>query len=512
MRKNYYFFFLTISILFISAPTYSQAPNFNETWKEFLENQKIFNIIGLTRPDKVRDQPNYAKYLLMNTNSSLCQSKLEEAESMMAEIQEMDSEVYTPIPGFVEKMEELETKIQAYYDMDVVWKRFLQTNEITLEELDAVPGAKMSCETRTLAKYSFMTAYYHFCQGNISESKNIFENRTIRLIEQTDLNVGDVEGLPAAAAKMKALFRDMAELEIAWRSYVKTNVSPGFDIELPLFPCNPIPKMKELVLKGAVDMCNLAPEMLEEIKQLKSESGVAPDRELSKKLKDFEAGIEQNNSKLAALNEAWEAFIPNNKVTNFNYGYEYCSKEPLIRAYIMDGFANVCAMADEMLQKIDDLQNQEMTPLEQITVIKINELAEIIEQYQSNGEEIEMLWSKFVAQGDQPFEDFESTTHYCDNVHQVKDWTIKGLSVSCEEGQVYLELIDDFQRTIEFSFTEDVECRVQDLRIKIWECRYEGLQKLARIEASPESYEEKLKELMAEYGMGERPEVCSMNK
>lgn len=513
MRINRYFFFVLISLLIIPVATDAQAVNFNETWEEFLTNQKIANIRGVPRPDKMRNPPDYAKYLLMNTNNHLCQSQVKDAESLMAEIQGMDAQMYTPIPGFMEKMEGLKTKIQAYYDMDVIWKRFLQTKEITLEELEGVPGAKLSCEKRTLAKYSYMTAYCHFCQGDIPEAKHIFENRTVRLIDQTELRVQDVEGLPAEASKMKAMFRDLSKLDMAWKTYVETGVSPGFDIELAVFPCNPIPKMKELVLKGAADVCNTGPDMLDRIRQLQAESGVAPDGTLAEKLGDLEAAIGENDANLAALNEAWEAFIPDNTVKNFDsYGYEYCTTEPLIRAYLMDGFTNVCSIAEEMLQKIDDLLQSETKPMEQITLIKISELVALNEEYKSNGMKIEALWNKFVAQGDRLSGNFESSTLYCDNIDQVKDWTIKGLSVSCEEAQLYLEQIEDFQRTFEFNFTEDVECRVQNLRIRIWDCRYEALQKLAQVEASSDAYEERLKELMAEYGMGMRPEPCSTNR
>ena len=54
----------------------------------------------------------------------------------------------------------------------------------------------------------------------------------------------------------------------------------------------------------------------------------------------------------------------------------------------------------------------------------------------------------------------------------------------------------------------DVECRVQKLRIKIWDCRHEALQKLANIEA-PDAPEARLEELMQEYGVPlTRPEEC----
>jgi hypothetical protein len=394
--------------------------------------------------------------------------------------------------------------------MDAIWNRFLQTREVTLEELDAVKGAKTSCEKRTLAKYSYMTAHYHFCQGDVSKSRNIFENRTLRLAEKTSLRVQDVEGLASEVTKMKSLFQDMTKLDIAWKTYIETGVSPGFDIELPLFPCYPIPNMKELVLKGVVDVCNSGPTMLEKIRQLQTETGVAPDGELREKVKELEAAIEQTETNLATLNKAWEAFIQNNKVIYRNYSFEYCSKEPLIRAYIMDGFTFVCDRAEEALQKIDALQSSEVTALEEITMMKINELAELNEQYQINGVEIEKIWNKFIAQGDTLLEDFESTDLYCDHIQEVKDWTMKGLSGTCEEGILYLEKIEAFNQTFEFKFYEDLECRVQNLRIKIWECRYQALQELARLKDSPDSFEKRLEDLMEEYKMEERPEVCPM--
>ena len=172
---------------------------------------------------------------------------------------------------------------------------------------------------------------------------------------------------------------------------------------------------------------------------------------------------------------------PNNKVTHMGrYGYEYCTKEPLIRAYIMDGFAYLCEMSEEMLRKIDSLQTADRITLQRITMIKINELAELNERYHSDGGEIEQVWRKFIGQGDILINDYQSADFYCDNIHQVKDWTIRGLSGTCEQGHEYLEQIDDFQRTFEFNFVEELECRVQKLRIKVWGLSLSGID-----EASP---------------------------
>ena len=82
MRKDYFFFCLIFNFFFISTASFSQTINFDETWKEFLENNKISNMSELVRPDKQYNKPEYAKYLLMNTKRlfllflcNLCRSR-----------------------------------------------------------------------------------------------------------------------------------------------------------------------------------------------------------------------------------------------------------------------------------------------------------------------------------------------------------------------------------------------------------------------------------------------------
>ena len=507
---NYRFFSLIMGIFFISTNSIAQTVNFDKTWKEFLDNNKISNMSALDRPNKYDDPLNYIKYLLMNTNSSFCQSEVANAERYIAAINDIEVRAHQAIPGFVKKLQDLESKVKAYHSMDRVWKRFLQTKTVDLEALESIKAAKTSCEKSTLAKYSYMTVYAHFCRGDVAKAKNILENRTLRLTEKTSLRVEDVEGLGPEVAKMKSLFQNITKLESNWKNYLETGVSPGFNMELPLFPCYPIPNMKEWVLKGAADVCNSGSTMLEKIKNSQAESGVTLGRELTEKVKELEAAIEEEETKLSVLNKAWEAFIPNNelKKEDRKYGYEYCNKEPLIRAYIMDGFANVCGNAEEMLQQIDALQQSGTTKLAKITLTKINELTELYLQLDDDEKEINELWNAFVLQGDTLFGDYRLAAYYCDHIYDVKSWLIQGFSASCKEAIPYLEQIDEVKKNLEFEFTKDVRCRVEKLRFKIWNCQYQVLKKLAIVQTSPDAFEETLEALIKEYGIGARPAIC----
>lgn len=500
-----------ICLFFTFTATTSFAQNFDETWKEFLENNKISNMSRLPRPNAVTDQINYAKYLLMSTNNNFCQSKIEKAETMIAELQEIDTDIHESIPGFTPKMDDLGEKIKAYHEIDKIWNRFLKTKEVTVEELEDIFPPSTICEKRTLVKYSYMTAHSQLCEGDVERSKNTFEKRTLKIAEKTTLRVKDVRGLAPEVRKMKTLYTNIPKLNDAWDEYVETGESPGFDKELPVFPCYPIPNIKAYILRGSADICNSGADMLDKIKKLQEEITVVPDRALRKKINELEEAIEENDENAAPLNKAWNTFIKNNKVPKSEYGYEYCNKESLIRAYILDGFAYPCNMADESLEKIEALLRSDVKSLKKITKTKINELAGLTDTYEENGVEIEDLWRKFVSQGDTLYSDYISTDQHCDNIHHVKDWTMKGLSATtCKEGLFYLEKIEEFNRTFDFDFYKELECRVTKLRIRVWDCRYEAFSNLAKLETAPDPYEDRLNELLEEYGMEKvRPEDCS---
>lgn len=512
MRAVHFLNLLITGIFFISTDVSAQTINFDETWKEFLENNKIANMSALARPDKAYKPADYAKYLLMNTNNSFCQSEIEEAEELMQEILDMGDSVFDTIEGYAAKRKDLDFKIDAYYEIDKVWQRFLKTKDVHPDELEAILPPRTICEKQTLVKYSYITAHYYLCEGDIDMARQTFLGRTMKLVDKTSLKVRDVVGLADEVDKMKMFFRGLPELEEAWEVYMDTGVSPGFDMELPVFPCYPTPNMKEFILKGVADVCGQGKTSMKKINDLQAKSGQSLDWEVRKKLKDLESAIAKKDSEVKDLNKAWNSFLETSKVNLGEYGYDYCNNKDLIRAHIMDGFAFVCEMADQMLATIDSLQTYDFTPLDDATLEKIDELENLREQYINNGVKIETLWNRFVAQGDILYEDFPSTDVYCDNIQQVKDWTMKGLMSTCEGAYPYLDRIEEFQSTFEFAFTEDVECRVQKLRVQVWDCRVYALKELAELEDTPEAAEQRLQELMEQYNMGERPLPCGQQE
>lgn len=499
-------FFTLASLFFFSS--IAPAQNFEETWNEFLVNNKIVNMSRLPKPNKQYQKEEYAQFLLMSTNNCFCQSLIEKSETLMAELNAMDEDIYESIDGYKVKKMDLEKKIEAYYAIDEIWKRFLKTKDVTVEELEEVYPPSTICEKQTLVKYSYMTSHFYLCDGDIEKSKNTFENRTLKIAEKTTLKMKDVRGLTPEVKKMKKYYQIIPKLDRAWEDYEETGESPGFDIDLPVFDCNPIPNMKAFILKGAADPCYEGQEMLDKIEKLQTKSGVTPYRALREEIKNLKARVESNDDNITDLNRAWKAFLKDEKVTDTNYGHEYCEIEPMIRALILDGYAYTCDLAKDNLKTIDSLERRMKKPLKQSTIEKIDELAILVEKYGENKGEVDRLWKKFIANNDVLDEDFISTELYCDNIDQVKDWVMKGLNAPCKEGFGYLQRIERFNETFDFKFYEELECRVQRLRVQIWDCRREAFLELAKLEA-PDTYEERLAELLVKANMEtERPEVC----
>ena len=165
----------------------AQVINFEETWKAFLQNNKTSNISKLPQPPT--NSIDFPKYCLMYANSNFCFNRVGNAERFMKKIVEFGEEKYKAIPGFTARYTDLKDKIQAYQDLDVIWKRFLDSYDVTLKDLEEVKAARTVCEKGTLAKYTQMETYIYYCQGDIEKAQDVFENYVLMIVDKTSFKI-----------------------------------------------------------------------------------------------------------------------------------------------------------------------------------------------------------------------------------------------------------------------------------------------------------------------------------
>jgi len=139
------------------------------------------------------------------------------------------------------------------------------------------------------------------------------------------------------------LFIDLPKLGKAWKTYTKTDESPGFDIELPVIKCNSIPNMKAYVLRAAVDICKYGAENLKKIQNLQRSNSQEIPGDLQEKIDWLEEEVGRYSGDIAKLEKAWKEFVPTDTLKGkIDFMFEYCEKEAQIRALTMYGTINAC--------------------------------------------------------------------------------------------------------------------------------------------------------------------------
>lgn len=477
---------LMIGIFFTLPNAFGQVINFEKTWDEFLKNDKVSNVSELSKPPKTNPTA-YAQYCLMYANTRFCNSKVTAAEEFMQEIELLGEDNYGNIPGFRERYNDLKSKISASHKADELWSQFLQTRDVDLAELNKASDAVRVCEKGTLAKYTYMQSYGYYCSGNVAKAKDRFENYVLAIVDRTSLKISDVKGLSGEVENMRALFTAIGKLDVAWEKYLKTGKSDGFSTKIPVFECNKTPLIKAYILNGASDVCGQGEEMVQKIKALQAETHQQLDGELAAKVAWLEKEAGTYSGDMAALNTAWEEFIDYNWVDNpVDINKEFCDKEAQIRAYVMYGVVNDCHEGPNMVNKIAALQKAHNPTLEKITKDKIQYLKDKIQRNNDNIVSLAAIWKEFVANGDTMKREFELSAIYCDKISQVMSWTIKGHFDHCDQGEHYLGLIDKITKENDLRLSEEINCRIQRLRVKIWNCQIDALRRAVQLETLKE--------------------------
>ena len=476
----------TIVLCFFYTPVSAQFVNFEDTWQKFLKEDKVSDISQLTKPSK-EDKLDYAKYCLIYATTNYCSGNLKESIHLMSEIDNVGETVYKTIPGYVERLQVMKDNISAYKRTQYIWLDFISYDRISKGDLEKISDAKAVCEKGTLAKYSYMSAYASYCDGNIAEAKNLFENRVLRLVEKTSLKVEDVERLDEKVADMRKLFKDLKLLDAAWKQFVTTNESPGFDTEIKVIECNPVANVKAHILRGAANICDDGEDNLEKINALTENYGGNLPSDVQKQLAIFEKKVGNYSGDIAILDKAWNEFLQKDTVASgVNFLQEYCRKDAQIKAYIMEGYMYTCDQGKTMLAKIGKIQKEFNPELDEETEDKLTALKAKTKGLDAEIDEFKEIWSAFIEDGDTLLNDVPLKKFYCDKITQAKSWLIKGHLDACKKGASYLNAVNKLKEMDKLDFDKETTCAIERLEQKIWDCRYWELVAQAQEETNEE--------------------------
>ncbi|MEL6864136.1 MAG: hypothetical protein AAFP19_06950, partial [Bacteroidota bacterium] len=183
----------------------------------------------------------------------------------------------------------------------------------------------------------------------------------------------------------------------------------------------------------------------------------------------------------------WTEFLATDTLKDeITFGMDYCEIDDRIKAMVMVGTVNFCSQGEEILKNIATILKEKEPELEEKTSEKVQAL---VARYEAQKEELNQLedyWIDFIDNQDTLLQEYQVASSYCDALAQIKYWTVKGHLNPCDRGQVYLDRIDALDKAQEIEYTEEVECRIQRLRGKVYQCRYWELVLQARKETHTE--------------------------
>lgn len=420
-----------------------QVVNFENTWQEFLNDAKTSNVTKLPEPDK--KSPDYLKYCLMYANSHFCADELPPAEKFMAEIKTIGAAEYSKIPRFTERYDDLGEKIAAYHKLHKAWGMFLQNRNVP--NMAEHEKARMVCEKGTLCKFYYMELTGQYCKGDIAASKKTFETRILMLVEKGGYAANRVSKLPEEIKMMKTLFAGIDKLDPAWAQFISTDVSPGFDTELPLIACYPIPNIKEYLLRAAVDKCKYGPEMLKKIKALQETYKGPIEDDVLTKIEWLEKEVGAGAEEVNMVNKAWKEFLPADKLTNkYEFTFDYpCNRDAQIKAYTMVGLTDICTKGKEMVDNINKVRTEHKPALDAVTTEKVKKLEAAVKKQAEEEEALDKAWAAFTPANTLPA-GTKFVYEYCDKVRSVRAYTMTGITEFCTKGAEMMSSIKKIQK------------------------------------------------------------------
>jgi hypothetical protein len=288
-----------------------------------------------------------------------------------------------------------------------------------------------------------MSAY---CKGEVDKAKKIYETRVLTL-EKAGLNLNNVPGMEAELKMMKALFAGLDKLNPAWKKFMDTGESPGFDTDLPHLPCYPIPTVKAYILRAAVDRCKYGPEMLQKIKEVLATNTHPVPSDVQEKIDWLEKEVGNSQEEVNMVNKAWKEFLPTEKLakkTEFTFDYP-CARDAQIKAYVMVGMTEICVKGEEMVKNIEKTRKEHNPQLDATTLEKIKKLDEAVKKQKQELATLNKAWEEFTPQ-DTLTSGIKFVYEYCDKLAQVRAYTMTGIIEYCTRGP---EMLGNISKTVE---------------------------------------------------------------
>ena len=190
---------------------------------------------------------------------------------------------------------------------------------------------------------------------------------------------------------------------------------------------------------------------------------------------------------LPKLTKAWAAYLKEDKTPGFpdDMPIVECYSIPNMKLFLLRAAADLCKYGPENYKKIERLLATNTHELPKDLAEKIEWLKKEVTRSEEELAALDSAWEKFTKKHttktwseEFPEKDtvlgteIQLVDFYCDKIAQTKSWVIKGSLNACEEGENYLNKIDELKKKHNLTYPEDLACQVKRLQGKVYQCKY----------------------------------------
>ncbi len=435
---------------------------------------------------KVCEKGTLAKYSMMTSYNYYCMNDLTNAKKHFEDrLLRLVNTSFNPsrVPGLVNEINRTKVLWEGLELLDTEWSSFTETGKSNGYTFDF---PKYTCNPIPEIKILLLQAANDFCGAGSEKFQLILDKQ-----ENTDLPIpSDVlQQIQWLSDTLQQQNEQEDQLKKIW-SLLNAGKVITEDMEYPYsFPCDRELDIKAALLDGFKNICSNGSEALKRAQVLKDLHQPNLSQSTRSKWKELAGLIEKENSNVAYLGTFWKDFIPDNTLNrSIDFEFTYCDPINTSKAYVMDGIVHFC---EKGIQRRQDIA-QSIGAYEDDIPADLKEKIDFLDQRIAYEElkilQLDSSWHHYVISDSLPIdrEDYPPKDTalpklvtlyptYCDKLAQAKSYLIKGHTNPCQDGETFLKDVMDLKKEYDLSFDAEINCSIEKLTSKIYQCKYWAL-------------------------------------
>ncbi|BDS13366.1 hypothetical protein [Aureispira anguillae] len=437
-------------------------------WEKFLNNKTSVSkedVEAFPEAKKICERGTLCKYFYMISHDYFCNKNLDKAREVFdSRIRKLVATTFNPkdIEGLGDEVERMTQFWDGMDELTPAWEAYMET--------DISPGMDaelpiIGCYVIPNMKACILKATYDIC--GVGE-KMLAKLKDLQDKSNDPIPSEIIEKMELIEEEVRVIKKDLAVLNTYWKKFTKTNKLPTGVTYKYVFACDREAEVKAYLMDGLIDPCMNGAKALENISKVRKTHKPALGKVTLEKLKELKALVKVESGDVTILNEAWEDFLPDNKLSDsYDLSFQYCDKLAEIKAFIIDGTVNICEKGEQRLDDIENVLDENEVEVDAETQRKLDALQEQSGKLSAKQNVLNKAWD-FLLANNKVSDDFEYDYEFsCDRELEVKAYLLDGYTNPCLSGKYGLAEVEKVMAKYNPKLSDETLAQIKKLKSRL---------------------------------------------